>query len=323
MVWFPTLASELAAAGVAAWHESLGALAEARLADGAHGDLPTWRRAVEALPRIHGSAAGLDADTVALLDAPLAGDARDGVRKQLMALAPWRKGPFDVGGIVIDSEWRSDLKWRRVAPAIAPLDGRRVLDVGSGNGYYALRMLGAGARAVLGIDPTLRYVVQFRALARFLPPLPVQVLPLSLRELPAPSRAFDTAFSMGVLYHQRSPLEHLRQLRDTLRPGGELVLETLILPGDDAYARTPRERYARMHNVWLLPTLPELGVWLERSGFRDCRTIDVTRTTTDEQRRTEWMRFDSLAEALAPHDPETTVEGWPAPRRALLVGRAP
>lgn len=323
MAWFPTLARDLAAAGVAAWHESLGPLAEARLADDAHGDLPAWRRAVEALPRIHGSAAGLDADTVALLDAPLDGDARDGVRKQLMALAPWRKGPFDVGGIVIDSEWRSDLKWRRLAPAIAPLDGRRVLDVGSGNGYYALRMLGAGARAVLGIDPTLRYVVQFRALARFLPPLPVQVLPLRLGELPARSRAFDTTFSMGVLYHQRSPLEHLRQLRDTLGPGGELVLETLILPGDDAYARTPRGRYARMRNVWLLPTLPELGVWLERSGFRDCRTIDVTRTTTDEQRRTEWMSFDSLAEALARDDPETTVEGWPAPRRALVVGRAP
>jgi tRNA (mo5U34)-methyltransferase len=31
---------------------------------------------------------------------------------------------------------------------------------------------------------------------------------------------------MGVLYHRRSPLEHLWQLKDQLVNGGELVLET-------------------------------------------------------------------------------------------------
>jgi tRNA (mo5U34)-methyltransferase len=137
--------------------------------------------------------------------------------------------------------------------------------------------------------------------------------------LPHGARAFDTTFSMGVLYHQRSPLEHLRQLRGTLRPGGQLVLETIYIPGEQARACTPAERYARMRNVWLLPTIPELTIWLQRSGYRDIAIVDQSITTPDEQRSTEWMPFESLAEALDPADPERTVEGWPAPRRVIAV----
>jgi tRNA (mo5U34)-methyltransferase len=228
-----------------------------------------------------------------------------------------------VGGIHIDSEWRSNLKWRRVETAISPLAGKRVLDVGCGNGYYALRMRGQGASLVVGIDPTLCSVMQFQALAHFLPREPVHVLPLRLHELPPQSRTFDTTFSMGVLYHQRSPLDHLRELRGTLRRGGELVLETLILPGDEQLARTPAGRYARMRNVWLLPSAAELLVWLERCSFTDARIADVTLTGADEQRTTEWMPFESLKEALLPDNPALTVEGWPAPRRAVVVCRAP
>ena len=240
-----------------------------------------------------------------------------------MQLAPWRKGPFNVGGVHIDAEWRSDLKWQRVAGAIEPLEGRRVLDVGCGNGYYALRMADAGAAAVLGIDPTLLYVMQFLAVTAYLERPPVSVLPLRLQELPDACHAFDTTFSMGVLYHQRSPLDHLRQLRATLRPGGQLVLETIFIPGEESYACTPAERYARMKNVWLLPTLAELSTWLRRTGFRDVEIIDTAITTVAEQRSTEWMTFESLADALDPEDPTRTVEGWPAPRRVVLTAGTP
>ena len=128
---------------------------------------------------------------------------------------------------------------------------------------------------------------------------------------------------MGVLYHQRSPLDHLRQLRGTLRPGGQLVLETLFVPGEESFACTPEDRYARMRNVWLLPTIAELTTWLRRTGFRDINIVDQSITTTAEQRSTEWMRFESLAEALDPADPGRTVEGWPAPRRVVAVAQAP
>jgi tRNA (mo5U34)-methyltransferase len=284
------------------WLEPLQALSTERMSASAHGDFARWKAAVDGL----GSASS-DAQRRALL----------------LQLAPWRKGPFDVGGVHIDAEWRSDLKWQRVAGAIESLPGRRVLDVGCGNGYYALRMAEAGASAVLGIDPTLLYVMQFLAVTSNRIDLPVAVLPLRLQELPDACRAFDTTFSMGVLYHQRSPIEHLRQLRSTLRHGGQLVLETIFIPGEESFASTPADRYARMKNVWLLPTLAELATWLQRTGYRDIEIIDTAITTSEEQRSTEWMSFESLAEALDPRDPTRTVEGWPAPRRVVVTATAP
>jgi tRNA (mo5U34)-methyltransferase len=289
--------------GLGAWPPDLEPLIRDRLRDEAHGDFRRWREALQQIESGDGDAATL--------------------RQRLLELAPWRKGPFQVGGIDIDSEWRSDLKWQRCAAAIEPLEGRAVLDVGSGNGYYALQMRDAGARAVIGVDPTLLYVMQFLAIRHFDSAGRAFVLPLRLEELPPAPRAFDTTFSMGVLYHQRSPLEHLRQLRETLRPGGQLVLETLYIPGKESYARTPEDRYARMRNVWLLPTIAELTTWLRRSGFSNVDIVDRSVTTTAEQRSTEWMPFESLAEALDPADPGRTVEGWPAPHRVVAVAYAP
>lgn len=290
--------------GAEHWRATLEPRLHARLQDGAHGDFVRWRRTLENL------------------QAGTADDAQT-TRELLLSLAPWRKGPFEVGGITIDSEWRSNLKWDRLKNDIAPLSGRRVLDVGCGNGYYALQMRNAGALSVIGIDPTLLYVMQFLAVNHFLKMERVFALPLRLDELPPATRAFDTSFSMGVLYHQRSPIDHLRQLRGTLRPGGQLVLETIFVPGEESCACTPAERYARMRNVWLLPTIAELKTWLSRSGFKDIRVIDESQTTCEEQRSTEWMSFESLREALKPDDPDWTVEGWPAPRRVIVLANSP
>ena len=314
------LDDDLEALGLGGWQRPVADLVRERLAPGAHGDMPRWRAALEALPEPDTREARLDGDVV--VAGSLCDPDREVARALLAELKPWRKGPFRLGGIAIDSEWRSNLKWDRLA-ARCDFAGRRVLDVGCGNGYYALRAAGAGASCVVGVDPTLLYVMQFAAVRHFLDPLPVHVLPLRSAELPAAGAAFDTVMSMGVLYHQRSPLEHLRELRGHLRPGGQLILETLVLPGDEPFARTPPGRYARMRNVWLLPTLAELGTWLARSGYREASVADVTATTVDEQRTTEWMPFESLAEALDPADPSRTVEGWPAPRRAILVAVRP
>jgi len=289
--------------GLNSWRAQLEPVLRDRLQDAAHGDFTRWRQALEQL-RIVGS----DEQTT---------------RDLLLSLAPWRKGPFTVNGVTIDSEWRSDLKWDRLKDRITPLNDRAVLDVGCGNGYYALRIQEAGARSVIGIDPTLLYVMQFLALEYFLRPQSVFVLPLRLNELPRNPGLFDTTFSMGVLYHQRSPLDHLRQLRQTLRPGGQLVLETIYVPGKESFACTPADRYARMRNVWLLPTVSELCTWLRRSGFTNIAVIDQSLTTINEQRSTEWMTFESLHEALQPGDPERTVEGLPAPRRVVLVANSP
>ena len=307
--------------GLAAWVPVLEPLLAQRFADSAHGNLPAWRAALDRLPAVTPVAAALCGDAVGAPALELGDAERSAAREALLSLKPWRKGPFRIGDIRIDAEWQSGLKWDRVMALASPVAGRRVLDVGCGNGYYTLRMLADGARTVIGVDPTLLYVVQFQAICRFLEPLRAHVLPLRLDELPPAAAAFDSVFSMGVLYHQRAPLEHLRQLRDALRSGGELILETIVLPGEAPLSRTPAARYARMRNVWHLPTVAELRVWLERSGFVDLAVGTTTTTTPAEQRRTEWMPFESLTDALDPADPAQTVEGWPAPQRVVIVCR--
>ena len=133
-----------------------------------------------------------------------------------------------------------------------------MLDVGCGNGYHCWRMLGAGARAVIGIDPTLLSVMQFQAIQRLTGNANIFVLPLGIEDMPYGLKAFDTVFSMGVLYHRRSPIDHLLELRDSLRPGGELVLETLVIDGKLGDTLVPQQRYAKMRNVWFIPSCETL-----------------------------------------------------------------
>ena len=292
----------------------------AETSDRGHGDLFRWQQVLQQLPKGEVSKIDLSAS------APMIGSAddlddpqRETLRNLLLQLHPWRKGPFSLFGIHIDSEWRSNLKWERLAGRIAPLEGRLVLDVGGGNGYYALRMIGAGARFVLSIDPSWLFVIQFKAISRYLSNTPAFVAPLGIEDLPHNMQVFDTVFSMGVLYHRRSPLQHLQELRSALKPGGELVLETLVLHEEQQKVLVPADRYAKMRNVWFIASLPILQSWLEKAGFENIVVVDESVTTPEEQRRTEWMRFESLSDYLDPSDASKTVEGYPAPRRALLT----
>lgn len=250
------------------------------------------------------------------------GASSDGLRQLLQRFRPWRKGPFVIAGVEIDTEWRSDLKWDRIADSVEWRD-RHVLDVGCGNGYFGWRMLDVGARSVVGLDPFLLYVVQHQLIQRLAGDAANDVLPLTDECLSPQLNAFDIAVSMGVLYHRTSPVEHLQLLHGSLKRGGQLVLETLIIDADQPTVLVPRGRYARMRNVWFIPSLPMLTLWLRRTGFRDITVIDVTRTTSAEQRRTEWMTFESLADFLDPTDSTRTVEGYPAPVRACVTARVP
>ena len=305
--------------GLGSWRKQLMALLIERTSPGAHGDLGKWIAAIDALPAATNPCLTGRTDRIEIRGPHLERADVEAVNAALMQLRPWRKGPFNIGQFEIDAEWRSDQKWDRLAPHLQDISGRRVLDVGCGNGYYALRMHLAGAAHVIGIDPTLLFVAQFAALQKLSAVEDVCVLPLRMEELPLEDAFFDTTFSMGVLYHRRNPWSHLSELRNSLRSGGELVLETLILPGDDESVLEPAGRYARMRNVWHLPTIAALKSWLTEAGFDGIRVADVTATTTSEQRTTAWMPFESLAEALHPSNAALTIEGLPAPTRVLII----
>jgi len=299
----------------AGWPE-LAELGWQRLKNNTHGDLPYWLDVINGLPEGDGY-------TELNRDAPSLGqlvDAPEHMRENLMKLHPWRKGPLQLGGVRIDTEWRSDWKWNRLAPHL-DLKGHQVLDIGCGNGYFGLRMLGVGAKLVAGIDPTMIFVMQWLAMRKLSPALNNFVLPLGIEDLPAGTSRFDSVFSMGVLYHRREPVEHLEQLKKLTRPGGQIVLETLMLEGGHKSTLTPDGRYARMRNVHAIPTLAVLHEWLGQAGLPDARVLDVSKTTTDEQRSTDWMIFESLPECLDPDNQTLTVEGHPAPVRVALLIR--
>ncbi|MFI4912871.1 MAG: tRNA 5-methoxyuridine(34)/uridine 5-oxyacetic acid(34) synthase CmoB [Sedimentisphaeraceae bacterium JB056] len=287
-----------------------------------HGHFQQWQSVLDRLPEIKPSSIDLNSSQVRIGGADDCSQADKRLLEELLRVYhPWRKGPFDVFGIHIDTEWRSDIKWDRLVGSISPLEGRRVLDVGCGNGYHCLRSAGCGADVVVGIDPFLLYVMQFQALNKYLMLDNVSVLPLGVEALHAGCGCFDTVFSMGVLYHRRDPVEHIRELGGFIADGGELVLETLIVEQEGIEVFMPQGRYAKMRNVWQLPSVKMLERWLIDAGFRQPRVVDVSKTTLEEQRKTDWMTFESLGDFLDSADGNLTVEGHPAPVRAVAVAR--
>ncbi len=294
---------------------------------------PAYQASVARLPKLSVDNVQLDSD-ILKINAQLSDSERKQTTALLKQLMPWRKGPFQIGSrhnkseqaepIFIDTEWHSDWKWQRVAPHLGNLKGRHVLDVGGGSGYHGWRMAGAGADTVIIIDPSCLFYHQFMAIRHFVGATDsyrTHYIPVPLEALPENSQLFDTVFSMGVLYHRQSPFEHLQQLKGQLVKGGELVLETLVIEGDANTVLVPHDRYAQMNNVYFLPSVAALIGWLEKAGFTEVRCVDVAVTSTDEQRKTEWMNYPSLADFLDVNDSTKTIEGYPAPMRATIIAK--
>ncbi|PIE41299.1 MAG: tRNA 5-methoxyuridine(34)/uridine 5-oxyacetic acid(34) synthase CmoB [Gammaproteobacteria bacterium] len=324
MIEFEAFFDHISRTRLGHWAADFEAAIDKALQPGRHGDMGRWMEGLNRLPDIAIDTINLNSDRVTAGDHTSCDDAtREQLKSALMQLHPWRKGPFEIAGLHIDTEWRSDWKWRRLAPHIANLKHRKVLDVGCGSGYHLWRMVGAGAGMVIGIDPSQLFLCQFLALQKYLGQHPAYLLPIGIENMPKQMRAFDTVFSMGVLYHRKSPMEHLLELRDLLRPGGELVLETIVVDGPPGYSLVPKGRYGRMGNVWFLPSPPTMEHWMAKCGLKNVRMVDIGPTRVTEQRATEWMTFQSLKDFLDPNDETQTIEGYPAPVRAVFVAEAP
>jgi len=294
---------------------------EAKLDGVQQGNFNTWRQVLEQLPSINTSFFQLNASQIVIGSSTDCDDKkRNYLEKELKKLQPWRKGPFSLFGIGIDSEWRSGMKWDRVAPHLPSLKGQRVLDIGCNNGYYLLRMVGCGVKYAIGADKTLLYAMQFLALKNFLKDINnVFISPFSIENLRLKKNQFDTVFSMGVLYHHRDPIEHLKYIANILQESGLIVLETLIVEEAFSELFIPKDRYACMKNVRHIPSCTQVSAWLEESGFREVICVDKTKTTIEEQRATNWMTYKSLPDFLDKENSNYTIEGYPAPQRAIFL----
>ena len=289
-----------------------------------HGDFSKWLSVIHDLPFVSASEIHLDLESITIGNKIDCSDEERGyIKRQLKHLMPWRKGPYNLFGLVLDAEWQSNMKWARLEGQIKPLKDKLVLDVGCGNGYYCWRMLGKKAKYVVGIDPSLLFYSQFRAIKKYSPNYNIDLIPFGIESLPDKGLYFDTVFSMGVIYHRREPIEHLRQLSKCLKSGGEIIIESLVIDSDNLDVLIPKERYAKMKNVWSIPSVKLLVKWINDAGFKNIKIIDTTQTTIKEQRITEWMKFESLANFLNQHDSNKTIEGYPAPVRTIVISEKP
>ena len=280
--------------------------------DLAHGMLESWLTTLELLPSIRSSNTRFgDTIQVGKSDdlSTVEGDALD---RAIDLLIPWRKGPLNLFGREIDTEWRSDFKWARLCSHLQWHE-KTVLDVGCGNGYFGFRALDAGAKSVLGIDGYLIYVLQAALVNWFVRSSNV-VVPHRFGHDSVTGK-FDIVLSMGVIYHQRDVDSHLNALFQRCHPGGLVVLESIVADRDVL----PDNRYAGMRNVYLIPSVSTLETKLREAGFTDPKLIDVSTTTNEEQRKTSLMPFKSLSDVLDPSDNSLTIEGYPAPKRAIVI----
>ena len=147
------------------------------------------------------------------------------VEELLKKFIPWKKGPFKINDLEIDSEWRSDLKWTRLQGMLPSLKNKRVLDVGCNNGYFLFKMLEHSPEWVLGIDPSLPCYLQFEAIKSLIKdPLPISFEPLGHQHLHLLPNTFDLIFHMGIIYHHPNPIDQIKTLRNCLRKTVPLLL---------------------------------------------------------------------------------------------------
>jgi tRNA (mo5U34)-methyltransferase len=240
------------------------------------------------------------------------------VLQLLKNFMPWRKGPFSVFDIAIDAEWQSQRKWDRLLPAMPDLRDRVVADIGCNNGYYMFRMADQDPKLVLGFEPCIQHYYTFSALNGFAGLNNLAIDLLGIEDLFLFPACFDVIFCLGILYHRPSPIDALRDLHAALQPGGILLVESQAIRGKQSMALFPEKTYAKVPGTWFVPTESCLQNWLLRAGFQDVQCFCSHPMSSVEQRKTEWMVFESYEDFIDKQNPEFTIEGYPAPLRVFF-----
>lgn len=264
----------------------------------------------------------VDSEGIVHLHGELSAAQLNALKAALLQLKPWRKGPVVFHGqtssFTIDAEWQSHWKWQRLQDHLPELCDRVVVDVGANNGFYSYHLAELSPRALISVDPTALYAAQCSALYQASSPQRAAFTPLGLEVLAHTPASVDVLLLMGILYHHSDPVGVLRLCRDALAPGGDLVIETIVIAGDEPHALFPSRRYTGARGFYFLPTMSCLQAWIRRSGLQIQSVSEPSYTTAEEQRSTAWREGSSLAEGLDSDDPKRTVEGYPAPQRVIL-----
>lgn len=281
-----------------------------------------YRNPAKALAGFPARRCNFDTDAVTIGAADeISDNERHQIHKYLKAFMPWRKGPFSVFGIDIDAEWRSERKWQRLLPALPDLKDKVIADVGCSNGYYMFRMHPYRPKLVVGFEPAVQPYYCFTALNSMAGCDNLHIDLFGVEHMGLFPRTFDVIFLMGVIYHRSSPIEVLKELHAALKPGGTLLLESQAIPGKAPYALFPEKTYAKVPGTYFVPTGRCLEHWMSRAGFAEVKLFASHPMSSAEQRRTEWMEFESYSDYIDKDNPALTIEGYPAPWRVFLSGQ--
>ena len=276
------------------------------------------QEAIASLPTVKTSSVTLG-DTIKINFENISNDQQEQIYDVARMLMPWRKGPFEIGSTFIDSEWQSFIKYNLLEPHF-DLHDKIVGDIGCNNGYYLFRMLEQKPKRLVGFDPSAITMSQFEFLNHFIKSDIIYEL-LGVEHVEFYEHKFDTLFCLGVLYHRTDPIVTLKSLFRGLNSGGELILDTFMIDGDEEICLVPQGRYSKMSNVYFIPTIRTLKNWCLRAGFEDVDVLCSMPTDLNEQRKTDWIVSQSLGDFLDPKDPTKTVEGYPAPKRVYIKAK--
>ncbi len=241
---------------------------------------------------------------------------KENIHRVAKLMMPWRKGPFEICDIFIDSEWRSNIKYNLLRKHFN-LKDKRVADIGCNNGYYLFRMQVDNPKSLVGFDPSPIYKTQFDFINHFVKS-EIRYELLGVEHLEFYEEKFDMIFCLGVLYHRSDPVQMLKSLYKGLDKKGEVILDTFYIAGDDEICLCPESSYSKIPNIYFVPTIKALKHWCLRAGFCEFEVLERSTTEADEQRKTSWIEGQSLEDFLDPEDSSKTVEGYPAPARVYV-----
>ncbi|TKX31181.1 tRNA 5-methoxyuridine(34)/uridine 5-oxyacetic acid(34) synthase CmoB [Campylobacter aviculae] len=232
-------------------------------------------------------------------------------------LKPWRKGPFQINDLFIDTEWQSFIKFNILKPFMSEISGKTVADIGCNNGYYMFKMLEFNPALLIGFDPSIKYRLQFE-LINALAKTSIKYELLGVEDLPNYPLKFDVIFCLGVIYHRSNPVKMLKELKSGLNKNGVVFLDTMYIEDEREIALVPNKTYSKIPNIYFIPSIGALKNWCERAGFKDFQILSTKKTDENEQRKTEWIDSYSLNDFLDPNDKNLTIEGYEAPKRVYV-----
>lgn len=209
------------------------------------------------------------------------------------------------------------------------LDGKRVVDVGCGDGGLARHLAKFGAR-VLGVECSPRQLAKARAAE---PQPSVTIVEGVGQALPAPSNEFDYVVFFNSLHHVPVPLmgAALAEAARVLKPGGTVYVSEPIAEGPFFATCRPVDDETEVRARAYQALQAAGGLRMSRE-FRylhnvQMRNFDAFRDRIISANSEREARFDAMAEelkALFEANATRTDEGWcfDQPMRVNLLEKA-